>query len=269
MLFAITGLLGSPVKTEDGDAGLVKDYLFDDRTWKFRWMVVDTGAWLPGRKILIHPSAIEPLAIDPPRNGRLGMLGGSDRLVVSVALTHSEVQASPDATEDEPVTQQMENHLYDYYGWDPIWGATNFGTNAISSPTLAPSIAAYPRAHGGIEVDVRASGGDTHLRSVAALKGYHVEASDGEIGHVENFLIDEAGWHIRYLVIATRNWWPGKHVRLAPYAVDAVDWSQKRIVLNVTREQVKSSPEWDPATAANELAEQVLHRHYGWPGYGW
>ena len=147
MLFAITGLLGCPVRTEDGHAGTVKDYLFDDRNWRIRWMVVDTGAWLPGRKILIHPSAIERLVI-PPWNGGLGMGSGVDTLVVSVALTQDEIKASPDASEDEPVTQQMEDRLYDYYRWDPIWGATIFGTNGISSPISASSVDPDPRGHG-------------------------------------------------------------------------------------------------------------------------
>ena len=269
MLFAITGLLGCPVRTEGGHAGTVKDYLFDDQNWRIRWMVVDTGAWLPGRKILIHPSVIEPLVSQPPWSGGFGMGLNVDTLAVSVALTQDEIKASPDASEDQPVTQQMEDRLYDYYGWDPIWGATNFGTNAISSPISAPPMFADARGHGKIEAETHPGDGDSHLRSVSSVKGYHVEATNGEIGHVENFLIDEADWHIRYLVIATRNWWPGEHVQLAPYAVEAVDWVQKHIALNVTREQVKSSPEWDPAAAASVLGERALHRHYGWPGYGW
>ena len=111
--------------------------------------------------------------------------------------------------------------------------------------------------------------GDPHLRSVVSVNGYHVHATDGELGHVENFLADDANWDIRYLVIATRNWWPGKHVRLAPYAVKEIDWSEERINVNVTRDQVKSSPAWDPLAMTDNIGEQHLHRHFGWPGYGW
>ncbi len=259
MLFAITGLLGCPVRTEDGHAGTVKDYLFDDRNWRIRWMVVDTGAWLPGRKILIHPSAIEPLVI-PQRSGGLGMGSSVDTLVVSVALTRDEIKASPDASEDEPVTQQMEDRLYDYIR-DPIWGAINFGTNAISPPTSAPPMAAGAREHGKIAAGTHPGDGDSHLRSGSTVIGYHVEATNGEIGHVENFLIDDADWHIRDLLIATRNWWPGKHVQLAPHTVEAVDWMRKEIALSVTREQVQSSPEWDPAAMTRILGDGALHRH--------
>ncbi len=107
------------------------------------------------------------------------------------------------------------------------------------------------------------------MRSVAEVKGYHVHATDGDIGHVENFLADDANWDIRYLVVATRNWLPGKHVQLAPYAVRAIDWAERRIDVNVTREQVKSSPDWDPIALADQIAQQQYHRHFGWPGYGW
>ena len=71
--------------------------------------------------------------------------------------------------------------------------------------------------------------------------------------------------------------WPQKaaasdraqHVRLAPYAVEGIDWFEHLINVNVMRDQVKSSPAWDPLALADEVGEQQLHRHFGWPGYGW
>jgi hypothetical protein len=98
---------------------------------------------------------------------------------------------------------------------------------------------------------------------------YHVHATDGDLGHVESFLADDVNWDIRYLVIATRDWWPGKHVQLAPFAVKDIDWSKHRVNVDVTRDQVKSSPAWDPLALADQVGEQQLHRHFGWPGYGW
>ena len=102
-----------------------------------------------------------------------------------------------------------------------------------------------------------------------SVKGYHVHATDGDLGHVEHFLADDANWDIRYLVIATRNWWPGKHVQLAPYAVKDIDWAERHINVNVTRDQVKSSPEWGPLAMMDQVEEQRYHSHFGWPGYGW
>ena len=121
MLFAVSGLRGCPVKAGDGLVGSVKDFLFDDRSWKVRWMVVDTGHWLPGRQVLIHPSAIAPLEPALPVKRVLPMMTTGDTLVVSVRLTKEQIEASPDARQDEPVTKQMETDVYDHYGWDPAW----------------------------------------------------------------------------------------------------------------------------------------------------
>ena len=150
----------------------------------------------------------------------------------------------------------MEALLYDYYGWDPGWGGANFSENGVVAEAAEDRVK-------GIET---APDGEPGLRSAASVKEYHVHASDGELGHVENLLADDASWDIRYLVIATRNWWPGKTVRLAPNAVTDVDWVDREVKLNVTREQVQSAPAWDPLAMADEISEQQLRRHFGWPG---
>ena len=268
MLFAVTGLQKCPVQAGDGRVGAVKDFLFDDQSWKLRWMVVDTGQWLPGRKILIHPSAIAPLDLALPERRGLPMMSWGDTLVVSVRLTKQQIEASPKASEDEPVTKQMEAQLYDHYGSDPYWGDTYFGPNAIDPHSVPPlvAVAMEPQA---TEREIRPDDGDPHLRSIATVNGYHVNAADGDLGHVANFLADDANWDIRYLVIATHNWWPGKHVQLAPHAVHTIDWAERHINVNVTRDQVKSSPPWDPLAMVDQIGEKRLHDHFGWPGYGW
>ena len=265
MLFAVTGLLGCPVEASDGGVGVVKDFLFDDQSWKIRWMAVDAGHWLSGRRILIHPSAIAPLTV-PPKPA-LPMMSRGEALTVSVHLTRQQIEASPDSREDEPCTRELEARLYDHYGWDRYWGDTYFGPDAIDP--LSKPIHAETAAPRTAEMETEPGDSDPYLRGVAAVKGYHVHATDGDLGHVETILADDVNWDIRYLVIATRNWWPGKHVQLAPFAVMEIDWSEHRINVNVTRDQVKSSPAWDPLAMADQVGEQQLHRHFGWPGYGW
>lgn len=110
--------------------------------------------------------------------------------------------------------------------------------------------------------------GDPRLRSIAEVAGYRIHAADGEIGHVENFLLDSATWSIRYLAVDTRNWWPGKHVLLSPHAVKAINWSERHIQLNVTRDKVKASPPWDPLALMNQAEMERLDAHYGWLGFG-
>jgi hypothetical protein len=262
MLFAVSGLEGCPVRVTDGDVGSVKDFLFDDQNWKIRWMVVGAGKWLPGRQLLIHPSAIAPLTLPP--KPRLPMMSPGDTLEISVNLTRAEIEAGPEAREDEPVNRDMEALLYDYYGWDPYWGATHFGAAVLPNAEQRIVDDAVRRDAGDVIPPV--DGGD-HLHSVASFKGYYVHAVDGDIGHVENLLADDSNWEIRYLVIATRNWWPGKIVQLSPYAVKEIDWFGEHINMNVTRDQVRSAPAWDPLALMDEASEDELHRHFGWPGY--
>jgi len=136
----------------------------------------------------------------------------------------------------------------------------------LSSPVIQESAVGIAQA----EIDLaRAHEGDPNLRSLAAVTGYNVHASDGGIGHVADFLVDDASWGIRYLIIDTRNWWPGAHVLLSPYAIQEISWSRHEVRLDVSRERVRSSPPWNPLEALDEAYEKRLHGHYDWPGYGW
>jgi hypothetical protein len=263
MLFAVSALEGAEVRASDGEIGAVKDFLFDDKTWKIRWMAVEAGHWLPGRRrVFIHPSAITPLELSP--KPALPMMGSPATLHLNVNLTRAQIEAGPHAHEDDRVTKDMEVLLYDYYGSDPYWGTSHFGGVLPNAESEIVEDAARRNADAKLPpVD-----GADHLHSVVEFKGYYVHAADGDIGHLDNCLADDTNCEIRYLVIATRNWWPGKVVQLAPYAVKEIDWFGERINMSVTRDQVRSAPAWDPLAMANEVSEEQLHRHFGWPGYG-
>jgi sporulation protein YlmC with PRC-barrel domain len=255
MLIAASAFTGTAIEALDGIVGHVKDLLFDDTTWKIRWLVVDTGHWLSSRRVLLHPSAISD------------MDHGAQTL--RFALTRAQIEASPDLSQDEPVSQQMQHSLYDYYGWNPLWGVSYFGGNAMASPLSAPPYFGAELERDNRETGVMSDQGDPELRSVKEVTGYHIAATDGDIGHVDNLLIDDETWGIRYLIVSTHNWWPGKQVLLSPFAVTGLAWSDRHITVDVSREQVKTSPTWDPAQAIDSYYEHHLHEHYRWPGYGW
>ena len=258
MILVGSAFKGFAAEGNDGKLGTVSDFLFDDTTWKVRWMVVHTGGWLTGRKLLIHPSAI-----GQPDYGRESL---------AVRLSKQEVKDSPDIFSDAPVSRQVEESLYGHYGLDPMWGGGNYlglfpygmGT-ADDRPQYGGGSDLLETKRGGLLCD----GGDPHLRSLTAVVGYHAQAKDGPIGHVENFLVDDATWGIRYLIVATQNWWPGRHVLMSPYAVGDISWFERDVTLRLTREQVKNSPPWSPEEFGDEAYEKDLHAHYGWPGYGW
>jgi uncharacterized protein YrrD len=244
---------GFSIEATDGKIGTVSDFLFDDTTWKLRWLVVDTGNWLNDRKVLLHPSAI-----DKPD-------GPAQALLVN--LTRDQVEKSPAIATDEPVSQQMEYRLYGYYGVDPLWGGAYYGGNAIAKPMAAPNFAGADLASaeaGGTLHDGHGPG-DRHLRSLAEVTGYNIHATDGEMGHLENFLIDDQGWDIRYLVADTRNWWFGRHVLLSPAAVRSIEWDLHRVNLNLTCYKIKGSPVWDATGLLDRAYEQVLQAYYAWP----
>lgn len=263
MLNVVSSLKGFELQAKDGSLGSVRDFLFDDSTWKVRWMVVDTGRWLSGRTVLIHPSAV--VSADY----------GARELTVS--LSTQQVKESPDILQDRPVSRQMQNDLYNYYGWDPAWGSAlsggggmdGAGTSVIAAPLSAPiffgASAVREAERGQIDLDE----GDPHLRSIAEVTGYHVRAIGGTIGHIGDVLVETKTWDVRYLIVETSNWWIGQHVLISPHAVTAVNWTDHQITLDLTRDKVKSSPPWDPADMINTKFQRQLHSHYGWPGYGW
>ncbi len=255
MLQVISPLKGFAIEASDGRIGTVVDYLFDDASWKVRWLVIDCGTWLTGRKVLIHPSAISREDLEQQQ--------------FVVALTRAQVEDGPKLLEDQPVSQQMENQLYSYYGWDPLWGGVNLSAipGAMASPLMAPHYMGLgPTDEAETAGDGPMQGADPHLRSVVEVTGYRVQAVDGEIGHIENLMIDDADWSVRYFVVDTRNLWFGKRVLISPLAVKAIDWLDRHVELNVSRELVKASPLWDPLVAFNDEYAKRLHKHYGWAG---
>ncbi len=255
MLFAESALNGYAIEAIDGRLGNVRDMLFDDRTWKMRWLVVDTGDWLSGRKVLIHPSAI--------------LNADHERQALVINLAKVQVEQSPELNSDQPVSHQMETRIFDHYQWDPYWGSGSFTMGAMAAPLSAPPYFGVSLADGeGWRTASLRDDGDPHLRSVAAVSRYHVRATDGEIGHVENFLIDDKDWDIHYIIVATTNWWPGRHVLLSPYCVREIVWSERQLRVDVTRDRVKASPPWDPIAMIGQVYQKQLHRHYGWPGSG-
>jgi sporulation protein YlmC with PRC-barrel domain len=255
MLRRISKLSGYAIEATDGHIGTVSDVLFDDATWKTRWLVVDTGHWLTGRKVLIHLSAIG--AVDDERQS------------VSVKLTKARIKDSPDIQHDQPVSRQMEAGLYGYYGWDPYWGGSFYGTGAIAAPfSTRPYFGGFGMGERA-EIRTDHDDQDPHLRSVAEVDGYHVHASDGDIGHLEDLLVDESGWGIRYLIIDTRNWWAGPHVLVSPFAVREINWADRQMRLDITREKIEASPPWEsPHDQLTQIYADKLHGYYGWPGYG-
>jgi hypothetical protein len=242
------------IVASDGNFGFVSDFLFDDASWSIRWLAVDTGTWLFGRRVLIASSAL----------GRVDAVAKE----FSVKLTLQQVKDSPDIDTERPVSRQIETEIYDHYGWTPYWGlGVGTGTlgnyGSLGGVGLVPSPAVFAAREQHI-ADTRKTGADPHLRSIKAVTGYHIHASDGAIGHIEDFIVDDVDWSIRYLIADTKNWWPGKKVLLSPWSIRDIDWKHGLLHLNVDRQKVKDSPAYELQTQVDQNYEKRFRDHYGY-----
>ena len=263
MLRSMNDLENYTIRATDGTIGHVTDFYFDDERWVIRYLVVDTGSWLASRKVLISPVAI----------------GNPDwtEKVLPVSITQEQVQNSPDFDTEKPVSRQHEIQYLGYYGYPVYWeGAGIWGggfypnmmmpdyAGLVSTPPAEDPEAeeAYARAEAARHQD-----DDPHLHSCIAVMDYHIQATDGDIGHVQGLLVDEETWAIRYLIVNTSNWWLGHLVLIAPQWIQDVRWSDNTVSVNLTRQAVKDAPAYDSAAQLNREQEVDIFKHYGHPGY--
>lgn len=262
MLRSMKDLENYAIGATDGNVGHVKDLYFDDDAWVIRYLVVETGSWLASRKVLITP-----LSIRQPN--------WAER-TLSVSITKEQVKNSPDIDTDKPVSRQNETDYLRYYGYPNYWGGAGmWGESLYPYPTLTE--------YGGERVDRaerqreeeaylkaerdRHRNDDPHLRSCKAVVGYHIHATDGDIGHVDGLLVDEETWAIRYMVVDTSNWWVGHKVLIAPQWVKEVRWSDQSVSVDLARDSVKHSPPYESTFEVNRQREMGLYDHYGRSGY--
>jgi hypothetical protein len=217
MLHDIKDLEGYAMGATDGELGTVMDFYFDDQYWTIRYLMVETGGWLSGRKVLISPSAVLHIR--------------SRRETIDVRLARQQVKDSPSVNTHKPVSRQHEMIYADYYGYPYYWT----GGYALD-PFMDPIQSA--------ESSAQSEAADSHLRSTNDVIGHEAMASDGPIGRVHSFVFDDASWNIRHLVVNTGNWWPGKRVLLSPGQIQRISWRARDVYLDLTRQEVKASPEY-------------------------
>lgn len=230
MLRNAADLKGLVIHATDGELGAVEDIYFDDETWSVRYFTVNTGSWLSGRVVLISPLFITHTDWQEKR--------------LDVALTQQQVERSPDINTHQPVSRQHETEYFGYYGHPVYWGGPYLWGSA---PETEPA--------------------DSHLRSAESVTGYNIEASDGEIGHVAGFVVQDQTWAIRYIEVSTRNWWPGKKVLISPAWIERVSWMDASVDVKLSRDAIQSGPEYVESEPITREYESQLFTHYGRPPY--
>jgi uncharacterized protein YrrD len=262
MLRSMKDLEHYALAATDGHIGHVKDVYFDDDAWVIRWLVVDTGSWLSSREVLISP-----ISIHRP--------DWAER-VLPVSLSKDQVKHSPSVDTHKPVSRQHELQYLGYYGYPSYWGdggmwgagmypyalVSDYAPNAETKAERDREVAVYARIE-----RARHRHDDPHLRSGKAVVGYHLHATDGEVGHVDGLLVDEDTWAIRYLVVNTSNWWIGHQVLVSPQWITEVSWPESRVSVNLTRESIRSAPAYVSTEALNREQEAGLYGHHQRSGY--
>jgi len=211
MLHSIQQQYGKQLSASDGTIGHLRDFYFDDKHWAVRYLVADTGGWLPGRLVLISPHALRHLS----REGR----------TLFVDLTRKQIEDSPPIDEHRPVSRQHEMEYYRHYGylyyaesW-PLWGLAGY-------PVLVPP---PPAANS------EAPQGDAHLRNTQNLTGYYIEATDGVIGKVADFMLDDMTWAIDKIVAECGHWFSGMEMLIPTVKVSRISYDQSTIYVDMTK----------------------------------
>jgi len=244
MLHNAKNIHGFTLECRDGTIGSVKELYFDDHQWTVRYLVVDTGGWLIGKQVLISPHAIT--SVDEKARH------------IHISLTRQQIEDSPPLESHKPVSRQFEEAYYGYYRW-PIY---------LGAPYMwgeSPLINVDQEGPGQTTLGRRK--GDPNLRSMGEVCKHDLMAEDGKIGHVDDFIFDDKAWTIRYLIVDTSNWWAGKRVLISPLWISGISWVESRVMVRLSREVIKNSPEFTADMLVTREYETDLHQHYRLQGY--
>lgn len=218
--------IGNSIKTADSPIGLVDDLYFDDERWTVRYLICNTGDWFSGRRILISPISI--IGAD------------ADQRVIHVNLAPDLIKSSPDISLIRPVSRRIETEFSKHFNLPIYWGGEGVWGSVVNPQLLVKSSIKREQ----VEKILSEKSDEAHLRSINEVIGYHIQATDGYIGHIEDFLIDSESWQITRVIVDTKNWLPGKKVMIPPSEIEKINWLDSQISVKMTKETLKKSPEF-------------------------
>ena len=210
----------------DGSLGHVKDFYFDDHTWTVRYVVIDTGTWLSRRKVLITPHSL----------GRLELNKG----VLNVNLTRKQLEDSPTIDLHKPVSRQFEEDYVKYFGIPSYWlGDSATGMTEANVEASAQGLLTAANIPSGTPAPAR---NEPLLRSTLAVQGYHLNTTEGIVGHICDFMFDPDEWIIRQLVIKTGLRLSGPEVLVSATTIFQISYSESSAFTNLSESEVLKSP---------------------------
>ena len=246
MLHSANALRGFAIAATDGELGSIKDVYFDDEEWVIRYIVVNTGGWPNGYDVLLSPMSV--------------LAQEWDRRALRVDLTMQQIKNSPSIDTAKPVSRQHEEEFNTYYGYPFYWAGPHRGSAVYPGVIEKKPLDAADVLAIRMRLEEERMHSDPHLRSCSDVVGYHIHATDKQIGHVEDFLFDQTDWSIQLMAVDTRKWLIGKHVLMSPKQIDRVSWEDRTVFVNVTKDQVEHSPEYDEAHPPETGKELEMYR---------
>jgi hypothetical protein len=252
MLRSLSELFGYKILALDGEIGKVHDFYFDDEEWEIRYLVVDTGPWVLGRKVLISPLA----------------LGKPDWLAQKfpVNLTRAQVENSPDIDTDKPVSRQQQEALHEHFNW-PVYWTNPFTTSHATYAYVKAELEAVREKEAIEAAKEKQAEMDTHLRRAKEVIGYGVEGRDNGLGSVEDFILEDENWILRYMVLDAGGLIEDKRVLIAPFWIQWIRYDNKQVFIDLPKQDIMDSPPFDPTEPLNREYEEVLYDFYGRPYY--
>jgi hypothetical protein len=250
MLRSVNKILEFTIHATDGDIGHCENFLFDDRAWTVRYIVVKTGTWLSGRKVVVSP-----VFLDEP---------DWQENHLPVRLTRQQIEKSPLLDEYAPVSRQYEINYHMHFALPFYWvGQDLWGAYPDPAGVVYP-VPDLPEPDVG-ETETEPEEG--HLRACREITGYHIAATDGDVGHIEDFLFDDTTWALRYLVVDTRNWLHRKKVLLSPQWIEWIHWVDEKVKVNLDINAIKNAPAYEPSQPVDRHYETRLFDYYQRPYY--
>ena len=230
------------IRAADGEIGRAQEVYFDDRSWAVRYLVVKTGGWLLGREVLLAPAAIDEIE--------------ETTRTMKLALTKQQIERSPPIDVAKPLSREYEIVYFQHFQWAPYWepGPTTWG-GSVPYPGTPPM-----NFDTALPADAPKN---QHLRSSKEISGYEMHATDGAIGHVEDLIVDDQDWIVRYVQGDTKNWLPGKKILLQTMRIDHISWAERSVAVILPRHAIESAPAYDPSQLITPAYEIQLFKHYG------
>jgi sporulation protein YlmC with PRC-barrel domain len=232
----------STIYGNDGRLGTVRELYFDDHNWTVRYLLIKSGGWLMGREVHIATSAIADI--------------DDENASMRINLQRKQIEQSPTIDQANSISRQYEETYYNHFQWHPYWqpDTPEWGnpihflddeTMIINKPLLPEPLK------------------QSHLRSSAEVIGYEMHAKDGAIGHLDDLIVHDDDWVIRYVQVDTRNRWTGKKMLVPTDRIHQIDWANRSVEVSLTRQAIESAPSYDPSNLITPDYEVELSNHYG------